>query len=178
MLYFLYRNVVLNVAELRCNKIVVFKIQSTALNEAVRVWPPDLTVKPGTKIWLDQSWPLVSAPPCFILLLVLEKQLQELETAMLASILDMTEYKKGYSSSTSSSSCQLSSPLEWTDGLLLIHSCPPPLDQHLLRLLGWSAVRHLSQHLLFLPCFSNHGPLNLKSIPVGETQSGAKQPQK
>lgn len=28
------------------------------------------------------------------------------------------------------------------------------------------------------PCFSHHGPLNLKSIPVGETQSGAKQPQK
>lgn len=27
MLYSLYRNVVLNVAELRCNKIVVFKIQ-------------------------------------------------------------------------------------------------------------------------------------------------------
>lgn len=37
MLYFLYRNVVLNVAELRCNIIVMFKIQSTALNEAVRV---------------------------------------------------------------------------------------------------------------------------------------------
>ncbi|XP_011604608.2 sentrin-specific protease 7b [Takifugu rubripes] len=91
-----------------------------------------------------QTSATASAPPCFLLLLVLEKQLQELETAMLASILDMTEYKKGHcssSSSSSSSSCQLSSPLKWTDGLLLIHSCPPPLDQHLLRLLGWSAEK-------------------------------------
>ncbi|KAM9334298.1 sentrin-specific protease 7-like [Symphorus nematophorus] len=90
-----------------------------------------------------------SGPPCSCLLLVLKKQLQELQAALLASILDMEEYRRGRcsSSSLSSSSGGLTSPLEWTDGLLLLHSCPPPLDQHLLGLLGHSAekssqVRH------------------------------------
>ncbi|XP_050921777.1 sentrin-specific protease 7b isoform X2 [Lates calcarifer] len=81
-----------------------------------------------------------SGPPCSFLLLVLKEQLQELQAALLASILDMDEYKKGRSSSSSSSSSSgLTSPLDWTDGLLLLHSCPPPLDQHLLQLLGHSA---------------------------------------
>lgn len=69
---------------------------------------------------------------------MLTEQLQELQTALLASILDMEEYRKG-----SSSSSGPTSPLDWTDGLLLLHSCPPPLDQHLLRLLGCSKVRLL-----------------------------------
>ncbi|KAI3366231.1 hypothetical protein L3Q82_010040, partial [Scortum barcoo] len=77
-----------------------------------------------------------SGPPCSFLLLVLKEQLQELQAALLASILDMDEYKNGCSSSGGPTS-----PLEWTDGLLLLHSCPPPLDQHLLRLLGHSAER-------------------------------------
>ncbi|XP_062236282.1 sentrin-specific protease 7b isoform X2 [Platichthys flesus] len=84
-----------------------------------------------------------SGPSCCLLLLVLKEQLQELQAALLASILDMTEYQKGRSSSSSSSSssCQgPSSPVDWTDGLLLLHSCPPPLDQHLLALLGHSAT--------------------------------------
>lgn len=85
---------------------------------------------------------LVSAQPCFILLLVLEKQLQELETALLASILDMEDYRQGCSASS------FSSPLKWADGVLLVRSCPPPLDQHLLGLLGCSAVRPLTPHLL------------------------------
>lgn len=117
-------------------------------------------------------WSLVSAPPCVILLLVLEKQLQELETALLASILDMEQYRKGSSSSS------FSSPLKWADGLLLVHSCPPPLDQHLLSLLGCSAVRLLSRHLLFLPSFWKHLPQNLNLPPAGETQSDAQQPEK
>ncbi|KAM3584917.1 uncharacterized protein V6R79_002427 [Siganus canaliculatus] len=70
---------------------------------------------------------------CSFLLLVLKEQLQELQAALLASILDMEEYRRGCSSSG------LPSPLEWTDGLLLLHSAPPPLDQHLLGLLGCSA---------------------------------------
>ncbi|TMS01025.1 Sentrin-specific protease 7 [Larimichthys crocea] len=74
-----------------------------------------------------------SGPPCSFLLLVLKEQLQELQAALLASILDMEEYRKGCASSSG-----LTSPLEWTDGLLLLHSCPPPLDQHLLELLGRS----------------------------------------
>ncbi|KAM8721754.1 sentrin-specific protease 7b isoform 2-T5 [Acanthopagrus schlegelii] len=74
-----------------------------------------------------------SGPSCSFLLLVLTEQLQELQTALLASILDMEEYRKG-----SSSSSGPTSPLDWTDGLLLLHSCPPPLDQHLLGLLGCS----------------------------------------
>ncbi|XP_056286927.1 sentrin-specific protease 7b isoform X2 [Pseudoliparis swirei] len=73
-----------------------------------------------------------SGPACSFLLLVLKQQLQELQAALLASIMDMEEYRKGGSSS----------PLEWADGLLLLHSCPPPLDQHLLELLGHSAVKN------------------------------------
>ncbi|XP_070711769.1 sentrin-specific protease 7b [Pempheris klunzingeri] len=79
-----------------------------------------------------------SGPSCSFLLLVLKEQLQELQAALLASILDMEEYRRGSSSSSSSSSSRMTSPLDWTDGLLLLHSCPPPLDQHLLRLLGHS----------------------------------------
>ncbi|XP_051283897.1 sentrin-specific protease 7 isoform X1 [Dicentrarchus labrax] len=75
-----------------------------------------------------------SGPSCSFLLLVLKGQLQELQAALLASILDMEEYRRGCSSSSS----RPTSPLEWTDGLLLLHSCPPPLDQHLLGLLGHS----------------------------------------
>lgn len=88
-------------------------------------------------------------PVCSFLLLVLKEQLQELQAALLASILDMEEYKKA-----SSSSSGPTSPLEWTDGLLLLHSCPPPLDQHLLGLLGHSVVRLLPPPLpSFLPSF-------------------------
>nr|XP_020515333.1 sentrin-specific protease 7-like [Labrus bergylta] len=73
-----------------------------------------------------------SGPACSCLLLVLTEQLQELQAALLVSILDMEEYRRGGSSGGPSS------PLEWTDGLLLLHSCPPPVDQHLLTLLGHS----------------------------------------
>uniref|UniRef100_A0A1A7XX70 EFR3 homolog Ba n=1 Tax=Iconisemion striatum TaxID=60296 RepID=A0A1A7XX70_9TELE len=93
-----------------------------------------------------------NAPSCTIVLLVLKEQLQELQVALLASILDMGEYKQGRSSSCSSS------PIDWTDGLLLIYSCPPPVDQHLLRLLGHSSktsppgrTRTTSARLLQLP---------------------------
>ncbi|MEQ2261751.1 hypothetical protein XENORESO_015149 [Xenotaenia resolanae] len=71
-----------------------------------------------------------NAPSCSFLLLVLKEQLQELQAALLASILDMGEYKQRRSSS---------SPIDWSYGLLLAHSCAPPVDQHLLRLLGPSA---------------------------------------
>lgn len=63
---------------------------------------------------------------------MLEEQLQELQAALLASILDMDEYRRGYRSSGSGPA----SPLEWSDGLLLLHTCPAPLDRHLLGLLG------------------------------------------
>ncbi|KAK5874713.1 hypothetical protein CesoFtcFv8_027281 [Champsocephalus esox] len=74
-----------------------------------------------------------SGPVCCFLILVLEDQLQELQAALLASILDMTEYQRNCSSP----------PLEWTNGLLLLHSAPPPLDQHLLGLMGHSGKNHL-----------------------------------
>ncbi|KAK2857239.1 hypothetical protein Q5P01_005974 [Channa striata] len=74
-----------------------------------------------------------SGLPCAFLLLVLKEQLQELQAALLASILDMEEYQKGRASSPARTS-----PLDWTDGLVLLHSCPPPLNKHLLRLLGQS----------------------------------------
>ncbi|XP_049922254.1 sentrin-specific protease 7b isoform X3 [Epinephelus moara] len=86
---------------------------------------------------IQTSTAAASGSACSVLLLVLKEQLQELQAALLASILDMEEYRKGFSSSAGGPT----SPLEWTDGLLLLHSCPPPLDQHLLRLLGHSAVR-------------------------------------
>nr|XP_033471747.1 sentrin-specific protease 7b isoform X3 [Epinephelus lanceolatus] len=86
---------------------------------------------------IQTSSAAASGSACSVLLLVLKEQLQELQAALLASILDMEEYRKGFSSSAGGPT----SPLEWTDGLLLLHSCPPPLDQHLLRLLGHSAVR-------------------------------------
>ncbi|XP_030607880.1 sentrin-specific protease 7b isoform X1 [Archocentrus centrarchus] len=74
-----------------------------------------------------------SGPPCPFVLLLLKEQLQELQAALLASILDMEEYK------SSSSSSEGPAPLlDWASGLLLLHSCPPPVDQHLLRLLGHS----------------------------------------
>ncbi|XP_067357180.1 sentrin-specific protease 7b isoform X2 [Channa argus] len=74
-----------------------------------------------------------SGPPCSFLLLVLKEQLQELQAGLLASILDMEEYKKGQASSSGPTT-----PVNWTDGLMLFHSCPPPLNKHLLRLLGHS----------------------------------------
>uniref|UniRef100_A0A087XHG5 Ubiquitin-like protease family profile domain-containing protein n=1 Tax=Poecilia formosa TaxID=48698 RepID=A0A087XHG5_POEFO len=42
----------------------------------------------------------------------------------------MAEYKQHRSSS---------SPVDWSQGLLLLHTCPSPLDRHLLGLLGHSA---------------------------------------
>ncbi|XP_034034780.1 sentrin-specific protease 7b isoform X2 [Thalassophryne amazonica] len=79
--------------------------------------------------------PDTAVPPCSFLLLVLKEQLQELHSALLASILDMEGYIRGRASSS------VSSPIDWTDGLLLFHSCPPPLDQHLLSLLGHSVEK-------------------------------------
>nr|XP_046237742.1 sentrin-specific protease 7b isoform X2 [Scatophagus argus] len=87
-----------------------------------------------TELSAIQTSTSVSGPSCSFLLLVLKEQLQELQAALLASILDMEEYRKGCSSCGGPAS-----PLEWADGLLLLHSCPPPVDQHLLRLLGCSA---------------------------------------
>lgn len=63
---------------------------------------------------------------------MLKEHLQELQAALLASILDMDEYRRGYLSSGRGPS----SPLEWSDGLLLLHTCLAPVDRHLLGLLG------------------------------------------
>lgn len=87
--------------------------------------------------WITWHLLLSVGPPCCFILLLLKEQLQELQAALLASILDMEEYKVA----TPSSSEGPASPLDWANGLLLLHSCPPPVDQHLLRLLGHSTVR-------------------------------------
>lgn len=97
----------------------------------------DSCLSPPGFLFSVSSWSYIhflfsAAPSCSILLLVLKEQLRQLQTALLTSILDMEEYKQA---------CSSSSPIDWTDGLLLVHSCPPPVDQHLLRLLGHSAVR-------------------------------------
>ncbi|XP_026217739.1 sentrin-specific protease 7-like isoform X2 [Anabas testudineus] len=99
-----------------------------------------------------------SGRPCSFLLLVLKEQLQELQTALLASILDMEQYQRGRTSSNGPTS-----PLDWTDGLLLFHSCPPPLDQHLLKLLGHSAKS--------TPARSSQRKSNLTSIGLQQLSS-------
>lgn len=76
-----------------------------------------------------------TGPSSSVLLLVLKEQLPELQAALLASILDLQSYRQGRSSHGGPAS-----PLDWADGLTLVHSCPSPVDQHLLRLLGRSAV--------------------------------------
>ncbi|KAM8904337.1 sentrin-specific protease 7-like isoform 3-T4 [Spinachia spinachia] len=96
-----------------------------------------------------------SESTCPFLLLVLKEQLQELQTALLASILEMGEYKKA------SSFGGPTSPLEWTDGLLLLHSCPPPLDQHLLGLLGHSAMSDNQKNTK-----TNLGSSGLQQLPT------------
>ncbi|KAF6737222.1 Sentrin-specific protease 7 [Oryzias melastigma] len=72
-----------------------------------------------------------TGPSCCILLLVLKEQLQELQAALLASILELQSYQQGRSSHGGPAS-----PLDWAEGLTLVHSCPSPVDRHLLRLLG------------------------------------------
>ncbi|XP_043965536.1 sentrin-specific protease 7b isoform X1 [Gambusia affinis] len=79
---------------------------------------------------IQKSTARANAPPCSFLLVMLKEQLSEMQAALLASILDMEEYQQHRSSS---------SPIDWSQGLLLLHSCPAPLDRHLLRLLGHSA---------------------------------------
>lgn len=69
---------------------------------------------------------------CRCLVLLMKEQLQEVQVALLASILELEEYKKGRSKNGGNPP----SPLDWSDGLLLLHSCPAPVDQHLLTLLG------------------------------------------
>ncbi|KAM9835753.1 sentrin-specific protease 7b isoform 2-T2 [Aulostomus maculatus] len=82
-------------------------------------------IQPGAK----------TGPSCSVLLVLLKERLQEIQAALLASLLDMEEFRKG----RSASSGVPASPLNWTDGLLLLRCCAPPLDQHLLDLLGHSA---------------------------------------
>ncbi|XP_007540661.1 sentrin-specific protease 7b isoform X3 [Poecilia formosa] len=79
---------------------------------------------------IQKSSARANAPPCSFLLVLLKEQLSEMQAALLASILDMAEYKQHRSSS---------SPVDWSQGLLLLHTCPSPLDRHLLGLLGHSA---------------------------------------
>lgn len=79
---------------------------------------------------IQQSTTAANAPSCSFLLVVLQQQLQDLQAALLASILDLEEYRQHRSSS---------SPIDWSHGLLMIHTCAPPVDQHLLCLLGHAA---------------------------------------
>ncbi|XP_053707546.1 sentrin-specific protease 7-like isoform X2 [Synchiropus splendidus] len=76
---------------------------------------------------------------CGCLILLMKEQLQEVQVALLASILELEEYKKGRSANEG----HPPSPLDWSDGLLLLYSCPAPVDQHLLSLLGHSDEPHI-----------------------------------
>lgn len=110
-----------------------------------------------------QASSATSGPPCSFLLLVLKEQLQELQVALLASILDMKEYREGHSSP---SSIGLTSPLAWTDGLVLLHSCPPPVDQHLLRLLGQSTEKSSQVRRSQRNKTSTSGSSGLQQLPT------------
>ncbi|CAL9702421.1 unnamed protein product [Knipowitschia caucasica] len=66
-------------------------------------------------------------PLCPLVLLVLQSQLSDLDSALVSSILDSGDYLKSRSGS---------GPVDWTQGLVLIHTCPAPVDSHLLQLLG------------------------------------------
>lgn len=91
---------------------------------------------------------------------MLQEQLQELQAALLASILDMDEYRRGRRSSSPGPA----SPLEWSDGLLLLHTCPPPLDRHLLGLLGGPQV---CPRRPTIPLLSRFPCAHLASSPSG-----------
>ncbi|XP_077568510.1 sentrin-specific protease 7-like isoform X2 [Stigmatopora nigra] len=73
-------------------------------------------------------------PPCPILLLVMTEWLSESKAALLASMLELKEFRQA----DPPSAIGLTSPLSWSDVLLLIHNCPTPVDDHLLHLLGES----------------------------------------
>ncbi|KAJ0009568.1 hypothetical protein NQD34_001270 [Periophthalmus magnuspinnatus] len=68
-------------------------------------------------------------PGCCLVLLVLREQLSDLDSALVLSILDSGDYRK-------SRSRPESGPLDWSQGLVLVHTCPSPIDSHLLQLLG------------------------------------------
>lgn len=73
--------------------------------------------------------PHSTEPLCALLLLVLKKQLSDLDSALVLSVLDSGDYRKSRSGPGSGL-------VDWTQGLVLVHSCPSPVDSHLLRLLG------------------------------------------
>ncbi|XP_057677711.1 sentrin-specific protease 7-like isoform X2 [Corythoichthys intestinalis] len=75
-----------------------------------------------------------TGPPCPILLLVMTEQLSECKVALLTSMLELKEFRQACSPSANG----LTSPLSWSDVLLIIHNCCTPLDEHLLYLLGQS----------------------------------------
>ncbi|XP_056157219.1 sentrin-specific protease 7-like isoform X2 [Lampris incognitus] len=65
---------------------------------------------------------------CPCLLLVLREQISELQGALLSSLLEMKDYLL--------SRFEPCSPLDLDQGLVILHSLPPPLHTHLLGLLG------------------------------------------
>ncbi|XP_038131985.1 sentrin-specific protease 7-like isoform X2 [Cyprinodon tularosa] len=71
------------------------------------------------------------APSCSFLLLVLKERLQDLQVALLASILDLDQYQQNRCTPC---------PIPRAQGLLMIRRCPPPLDRRLLLLLGCPAA--------------------------------------
>ncbi|XP_077471151.1 sentrin-specific protease 7-like isoform X2 [Stigmatopora argus] len=73
-------------------------------------------------------------PPCPILLLVMTEWVSESKAALLASMLELKEFRQA----NPPSAIGLTSPLSWSDVLLLVHNCPTPVDDHLLHLLGES----------------------------------------
>ncbi|XP_061571785.1 sentrin-specific protease 7-like [Cololabis saira] len=81
--------------------------------------------------------PAAAGPSCVLLLVVLQQQLPEMQAGILASILDMDQYRLGRGGPAPSHRGP-ASPLDWAEGLVLVHNLGPPVDQHLLKLLGRS----------------------------------------
>nr|XP_057941837.1 sentrin-specific protease 7-like isoform X2 [Doryrhamphus excisus] len=75
-----------------------------------------------------------TGPACSFLLLLMAEHLPDIQAALLVSMLETTEFKE----SRSSSAGHPTSPLDWNDCQRLLQSLAPPLDEHLLGLLGQS----------------------------------------
>lgn len=99
-------------------------------------------------------------PLCSLVLLVLKHQLSGLDSALVLSLLDSGNYRESRSGS---------GVLDWAEGLVLVHSCPPPVDAHLLQLLGQggtgtrtrtglrSAAQSLPSRLIVYPAAPSKG---------------------
>lgn len=116
---------------------------------------------------LREIYPRNQDPVCPLLLLVLKEQLSDLDSALVLSVLDSGDYRESRFGPESGL-------LDWTEGLVLVHMCPAPLDSHLLRLLGQSrtvrtrnrlrsSAQHMPTRLIQYPAAPSKGRISVTS---------------